>query len=34
VAGIWDFLASADNREVLAWIGGGLPVAVSALWAA
>jgi hypothetical protein len=32
MAGLWDFLASAENRAILAWIGGGLAVTASGLW--
>jgi hypothetical protein len=32
VATVWQFLSSAENRETLAWIGGGLAVLASGLW--
>ena len=32
--GIWDFIGDADNQRTLAWLGGGLVVVVSGLWAA
>lgn len=31
---IWDFMRDADNQRTLAWLGGGLVVVVSGLWAA
>ncbi len=34
MAGIWEFLSSEANREVLAWIGGGIATVVSAVWIA
>ena len=32
--GVWDFIRDADNQRTLAWLGGGLVVVVSGLWAA
>jgi hypothetical protein len=32
VAALWEFLSSPANRDTLAWIGGGVAVAVSGLW--
>jgi hypothetical protein len=32
VGALWEFLASPANREVLAWIGGGVAVAASGVW--
>lgn len=31
---LWEALSNPETREVVAWIGGGLCVAVSALWTA
>lgn len=31
---VWDFLSNDKNRAVLGWIGGGIVVVISALWAA
>jgi hypothetical protein len=33
LADIWHFLQDETNRAVLAWIGGGVAVLVSGLWA-
>jgi hypothetical protein len=30
----WSFLGLKKNREILAWIGGGLVVVITGLWAA
>jgi hypothetical protein len=32
VTKLWSFLQQKRNREVLAWIGGGLVAAVAGLW--
>jgi TIR domain len=32
--GLWEFLRDKDNQQVLGWLGGGLVVAVTGLWAA
>lgn len=32
--GFWKFLSSKDNREILAWLGGGAVVVAGGLWAA
>lgn len=31
---IWRFLSKEANRKILSWIGGGVVVVISALWAA
>ena len=31
---VWTFLSNSENQDTLAWIGGGLATAVSALWIA
>jgi hypothetical protein len=30
----WEFISDPDNQKTLAWLGGGIIVAVSGLWAA
>src|SRR5947207_10397755 len=32
--GLWGFLRDKSNQQVLGWLGGGLVVAVTGLWAA
>jgi TIR domain len=32
--GLWEFLRDKDNQQVLGWLGGGLVVAATGLWAA
>jgi hypothetical protein len=32
--GLWEFIRQKRNREVLGWLGGGLVVAATGLWAA
>ena len=32
--GIWDFISDSANQKTLAWVGGGLLVVTSGLWAA
>ncbi|MBV8441434.1 MAG: hypothetical protein JO312_12895 [Hyphomicrobiales bacterium] len=34
MSGIWSFLGSKRNRDILAWLGGGLVAVVVALWTA
>ncbi len=34
MSGIWSFLGSKKNREILAWLAGGLAAVVVALWTA
>ena len=34
MGGLWNFLLSKDNREILAWLGGGAVVIVAGLWTA
>lgn len=34
MSGLWEFLRQKRNREVLGWLGGGLVVAATGLWAA
>lgn len=31
---IWSFLELEENRKILAWIGGGLAMAIAGLWTA
>jgi len=31
---VWSFLSKDANRKILSWIGGGIVVVISALWAA
>jgi hypothetical protein len=31
---LWSFIGQKKNREILAWIGGGLAVAIAGLWTA
>lgn len=31
---IWAFISDPENQKTLAWIGGGLAIAISALWTA
>jgi hypothetical protein len=34
MSAFWRFLQDKDNQQVLGWLGGGLVVAVTGLWAA
>jgi hypothetical protein len=34
MSGIWSFLGSKRNRDILAWLGGGFVAVVVALWTA
>ena len=34
MTGLWEALSNPETREVLAWLGGGVCVVVSGLWAA
>ncbi|MBA1347151.1 hypothetical protein [Rhizobium sp. WYCCWR 11146] len=34
IEGIWNVLSDEGNRSILSWIGGGLAIAIGALWAA
>lgn len=34
MSSLWEFIRQKDNREVLGWLGGGLVVLVTGLWAA
>jgi hypothetical protein len=29
---LWNFIANSENREIIAWIGGGLSTTLSAAW--
>jgi len=31
---VWSFISKDANRKILGWIGGGIVVVISALWAA
>jgi hypothetical protein len=31
---LWSFVGQKKNREILAWIGGGVAVAIAGLWTA
>jgi hypothetical protein len=33
LSSIWDFLKDADNRALLGWIGGGIVVVGTGIWA-
>jgi hypothetical protein len=34
MSSLWEFIRQKRNREVLGWLGGGLVVAATGLWAA
>ncbi|GLR89449.1 hypothetical protein [Bradyrhizobium iriomotense] len=34
MSSLWEFISRKRNREVLGWLGGGLVVAATGLWAA
>jgi hypothetical protein len=34
VSDLWAFLQDPQNRDVLAWLGGGLVIGIGGLWAA
>jgi hypothetical protein len=34
MSSLWEFISRKPNREVLGWLGGGLVVAATGLWAA
>jgi hypothetical protein len=34
MSGIWSFLGSKKNRDILAWLGGGLVAVIVGLWTA
>ena len=34
MSGLWAFLGSKKNREIIGWLGGGIVVVIAGLWAA
>ncbi len=34
MSGIWSFLGSKKNREIIGWLGGGIVIVIAGLWTA